>query len=256
MLCINIYFYIYETCSLSQGSESMFSSRKADLGDQRKKNILPRHQEGEVIIPHNIRWTGLSLLTEVACPATRLRRLCPPHPDEGPTLTAVTVSEMATTWWITTRSSERAPTTRLATTTGGPSLLRHLRPRVWSGSVSEWDTSTHMSVVRFLHRHRLPPPWLGTAAPSGGPRHRCLLLHPLVTATPMNGPMSPPSPGLQCTRHRGLGSNSQRECRCRPHLLDTPAISLGEWLIQGKSCACVTGHCQYILSRLTSEMLG
>lgn len=228
----------------------MSSSLKADLADQRKKNILLRHQEGEVITPHNIQWTGLSRLTEAECPAIRLRRQCPPHPDEGPTPTTATASEMATTWWITTRNSERAPTTRWATTTGGPSLLRRLPHRVWSESVSEWDTSTRTSVVQSRHRRRLPPPWRGTAAPSGEPRHRCRLLHPLVTATPMNGPMSPPSPGLRCTRLRGPGSNSQRGCRCRLHLLDTPAISLGAWLIQGKSCAGVPGHCQFILSRL------
>lgn len=228
----------------------MFSSLKADLVDQRKKNILlllRRCQQGEVITLHNIRWTGLSLLTEAVCPAIRLRRQCPPHPDEGPTLTAATVSEMATTWWITTRNSVRVPTTQWAMTTGGPSLLRHLLPRVWSESVSEWDPSTHTNVGRSLRR-RLPPPWPGTAAPLGELRHHPL--HPLVMATPMNGPMSPPSPGLQCTRLRGPGSNSQRECCCRLHLPDTPAISLEECLIQGKSCAGMPGNCQFILSSL------
>lgn len=241
---------------LFQGSESMFSYRKADLADQRKKNILLLRQEGEVITPHNTQWTGLSLLTEAACPAIRLHHPCPPHPDEGPTLTAATVSEMATMWWITTRNSERVPTTQWATMTGGPSLHRLLLPRAWSESVSEWDPSTRMSVVQSLRRRRLPPPWPGTAAPSDEPRHRCLRLHPLVMATPMNGPTSPLSPGLRCTRPRGPGSNSQRECRCRLHLLDTPAISLGEWLIQGKSCAGAPGRCQFILSRLAWEMLG
>lgn len=85
--------------SLPQGNASMFSSLKADLVDQRKTNILLllRRQAEEVISLLSTRWTGLSLPSEAACPATRFRRQCQPLRDEGPTPTAATASETTTT---------------------------------------------------------------------------------------------------------------------------------------------------------------